>query len=40
MLVDFVFADVDNNISMRLKNGQFKLFNSEEELDKILRDLA
>ena len=39
-LVDFVFADVNNNICLRLKNGQFKFFNSEEEFDKILRDLG
>ena len=26
VLVDFVFADVNNNISMRLKNGQFNFF--------------
>ena len=39
-LVDFVFADVNNNIGFRLKNGQFKFFNSEEELEKILGELG
>ena len=39
-LVDFVFADVNNNIGLRLKNGQFKFFNSEEELEKILGELG
>ena len=35
-LVDFAFADVNCNICLRLKNGEFKFFSSEEELDKIL----
>ena len=32
--VDFVFVDVNCNLSLRLKNGQFKFFNSEDELIK------
>ena len=32
--VDFAFADVNNNICLRLKNGQFKFVNSKEELTK------
>ena len=39
-VVDFVFADVNNNICLRVKDSRFKFFNSEEELNKILRDLG
>ena len=34
--VDFVFADINCNTCLRLKNGEFKFFNSEEELLSIL----
>ena len=37
--VDFVFADVNCSLCVRLKNGTFKSFNSDEELDKILGGL-
>ena len=30
--VDFVFVDVNCSLSIRFKSGQFKYFNSEEEL--------
>ena len=30
--VDFVFVDVNCNLCIRLKNGEFKFFNSKEEL--------
>ena len=34
--VDFVFVDVNCNLCIRLTNGQFKYFNSEEELVNLL----
>ena len=34
--VDFVFVDVNGNLCIRLTNGQFKYFNSEEELVNLL----
>ena len=34
--VDFVFTDVNCNLCIRLKNGNLKFFNSEEELDNVL----
>ena len=34
--VDFVFADVNCNLGIRFKNGEFRFFNSVEELDTIL----
>ena len=37
--VKFAFADVNNNIGLRLANDQVKLFNSEEELETILQSL-
>ena len=36
-LVSFVFADVNNNICIRMANGEFKFFNSEYELNTILQ---
>ena len=39
-LVSFVFADVNNNLCLRLANGQFKFFNSEYELDNILQSIV
>ena len=37
--VDFVFADVNCNLCMRLTDGSFIHFSSEEELNTILRQL-
>ena len=37
--VMFAFADVNNNIGLRLSTEQMKYFNSEEELDNILDSL-
>ena len=37
--VKFAFADVNNNIGLRLADNKMKFFNSEVELDKILDDL-
>ena len=37
--VEFALADINCSISIKIKNGGFKYFNSEEELDKILLDL-
>ncbi len=37
--VKFAFADVNNNIGLRLASEKMVYFNSEEELDKILQDL-
>ena len=37
--VKFAYADVNNNICLRLADDTKKLFNSEEELDKILEEL-
>ena len=34
--VDFVFADINCALCTRLKNGVFRYFNSDDELDKIL----
>ena len=31
-LVDFVFADINCNLTIRFKNGRYEYFNSEEEL--------
>ena len=30
--IDFVFVDINCNLSIRFKNGEFKFFNSEDEL--------
>ena len=38
-LVNFVFADVNNNLCLRLTNGTLRFFNSEAELNNILGDL-
>lgn len=38
-VVDFVFADVNCSIGMRLKSGKFLFFNSDYELDEILKKL-
>ena len=38
-LVDFVFADVNCALSIRLASGAFKFFKNEEQLDKILGEL-
>ena len=37
--VKFAFADINNNIGLRLANDQVKFFNSEEELVAILQSL-
>ena len=37
--VDFVFADINCSLSMKLQNGQFKYFNSQEEFESILTSL-
>ena len=37
--VEFVFADVNNNLCVRLKNGHIKFFNSEDEFHNILNNL-
>jgi hypothetical protein len=37
--VDFVFADINNNICLLRKDGKKKFFSSEEELDTILENL-
>ena len=37
--VNYIFADVNNNICIRLVNGSFQIFNSEYELEKILDNL-
>ena len=37
--VKFAFADVNNNIGLRLEDDSIKFFNSEEELDRILGSL-
>ena len=37
--VKFAFADVNNNIGLRLANDRMVFFNSEDELEKILQDL-
>ena len=36
--VDFAFADVNCALCVRLKNGKFEYFNSEEELEQILNN--
>ena len=38
--VHYVFADVNNNIGLRLTNGQLKFFNSVQELESILVSLV
>ena len=30
--VDFLFVDINCNLCIRFKNGQYKFFNSEEEM--------
>ena len=35
-LVDFVFVDINCSLSIRFKNGEFKQFNSKEELKKLV----
>lgn len=37
--VEFVLADINCSLSMKIKNGGFKYFNTEEELDNILNGL-
>ena len=37
--VDYVFADVNNNICLRLKDNSLKFFNSEDELRTILNSI-
>ena len=37
--IKFAFADVNNNIGLRLADDTMKFFNSEEELDRILESL-
>ena len=37
--VQYAFADVNNNIGLRLEGDSIKFFNSEEELDRILASL-
>ena len=37
--VEFVLADINCSLSMKIKDGGFKYFNSEVELDKIINDL-
>lgn len=37
--VDFVFADVNCNLCLRLRDGTFVHFSSEEELDEIMKNL-
>lgn len=39
-LIDFVFADINCKLSMRLKNGKFVYFSSEDELDKLIFSLT
>ena len=34
--VDFVFVDINCNLCVRLKNGDYKFFNSKEELTNIV----
>ena len=34
--IDFVFADINCALCARMKNGAFKYFNTEDQLDKIL----
>ena len=38
--IDFAFADVNNNLCLRLKSGAFKFFNSESELNNVLQELT
>ena len=37
--IDFVFADVNCTLGMRLVDGTFKFFSTENELDNIIRRL-
>ena len=38
-LVSFVFADINNNLCIKMNSGELKFFNSEYELDTILQNL-
>ena len=36
-LVDFVFADINCNLTVRYKNGKYNFFNSMEELERLCK---
>ena len=38
--ISYVFADVNNNVGLSLKNGKIRFFNSEEELLSIINTLS
>ena len=38
-MVHFAFCDINCSLCLRLKNGQYKYFNSEEELGSLLNQL-
>ena len=38
-LVSFVFADINNNLCIKMNSGELKFLNSEYELDTILQNL-